>query len=325
MQITKDFEIIKSATSGDILISFKNVPAQISNSDPEYTNLEQIYNALRRVSAQGRKAIYEQTNMEDELIKFFANMGVEIAPSAPQTAPTPINTKKETISGLSKLMSFCKEFEFTPNYRFINTLANLLATSDKNAKAYIINYFKLTDSPYAKEIKAKMNSTEFAEILEKMSYTAPTKNINSRFSIYYGNAGTGKTTKAQSECEGRCVVCNNSMLPSDLMEDFIFVEGKPSFKPSALWECMTEGKSITLDEINLLPFDSLRFLQGVLDGKSEFLYKGHTVKIADGFKIIGTMNLTVNGSVFSLPEPLVDRCAYIEEFTLSASDLYSAI
>jgi MoxR-like ATPase len=108
------------------------------------------------------------------------------------------------------------------------------------------------------------------------------------------------------------------------MEDFVFVEGKPSFKPSALWECMEQGKSITLDEINLLPFDSLRFLQGILDGKKEFLYKGHTVTIADGFEIIGTMNLVVNGSVFNLPEPLVDRCAYIEKFELTAEDLYSA-
>jgi MoxR-like ATPase len=88
---------------------------------------------------------------------------------------------------------------------------------------------------------------------------------------------------------------------------------------------MTEGKAIVLDEINLLPFDSLRFLQGVLDGKKEFSYKGHEVKIADGFCIIGTMNLVVNGATFNLPEPLVDRCMDIQKFSLSAGQLLGAI
>ena len=115
------------------------------------------------------------------------------------------------------------------------------------------------------------------------------------------------------------------MLPADLMEDFCFEDGKPSFKPSVLWNCMTEGKPIVLDEINLLPFDSLRFLQGVLDGKSEFDYKGRKVVIADGFQIIGTMNLAIGGMVYGLPEPLVDRCADMKEFRLTADMLKSAL
>ena len=115
------------------------------------------------------------------------------------------------------------------------------------------------------------------------------------------------------------------MLPADLMEDFVFVDGKATFKPSMLWRCMEEGKPITLDEINLLPFDSLRFLQGVLDGKTEFQYKGNTVHINDGFMVIGTMNLSVNGMVYGLPEPLVDRCADMQKFKLTADQLMSAI
>ena len=328
MYINNEFEITKSASTGDITVIFHSIPSQFTANTTDYNTIEQIYSAMRRATSTKRASIYDSSDIASVLRSIYSNHGIDMSGYESVPTPTqsaPIDAKKETIRALSNLISFCKEFEFTPNYRFINTLSNLLADSDKSAKAYIINYFRLTDSPYAKEIKSKMNSAEFKEILEKLAYTAPTKNINSRFSIYYGNAGTGKTTKAQAECDGRCIVCNNSMLPSDLMEDFIFVEGKPSFKPSALWECMTEGKAITLDEINLLPFDSLRFLQGVLDGKTEFLYKGNTVKIADGFKIIGTMNLTVNGSVFSLPEPLVDRCAYIEEFNLSATNLYSAI
>jgi MoxR-like ATPase len=115
------------------------------------------------------------------------------------------------------------------------------------------------------------------------------------------------------------------MLPADLMEDFVFVDGKATFKPSMLWRCMEEGKPITMDEINLLPFDSLRFLQGILDGKTEFQYKGNTVHIKDGFAVIGTMNLSVNGMVYGLPEPLVDRCSYMEKFKLTAEQLMGAI
>jgi MoxR-like ATPase len=114
------------------------------------------------------------------------------------------------------------------------------------------------------------------------------------------------------------------MLPSDLMEDFTFDDGKAAFHPSALARCMEEGKSIVMDEINLLPFDSLRFLQGIFDGKTEFQYKGHTVHIKEGFKVIGTMNLTVNGVAFGLPEPLVDRCEMIKEFVLNPEMLMGA-
>ena len=170
-----------------------------------------------------------------------------------------------------------------------------------------------------------MKSAEFKQILKSVGSTTPTHSVNNRFKIYYGSAGTGKTTQAQKETDMRCVVCNNSMLPSDLMEDFVFIDGKATFKPSMLWRCMEEGKPITFDEINLLPFDSLRFLQGVLDGKTEFQYKGNTVHINDGFMIIGTMNLSVNGMVYGLPEPLVDRCADMQKFKLTADQLLSAI
>ena len=115
------------------------------------------------------------------------------------------------------------------------------------------------------------------------------------------------------------------MLPAALMEDFIFTDGNPDFNPSLLWNCMEEGKVIVLDEINLLPFDSLRFLQGIVDGKTEFSYKNRTVHIHEGFQIIGTMNLSLGGMVYGLPEPVVDRCAAAKEFNLSAEQLAKAI
>lgn len=174
-------------------------------------------------------------------------------------------------------------------------------------------------------IKEKIKSQEFTQIISNFSKVIPSHQVNTRFKLYYGSAGCGKTTLAMKEADNNCMVCHSAMLPSDLMEDFKFVDGKADFQPSALQIAMTEGKPIVLDEINLLPFESLRFMQSILDGKSEFVYKGKMIKIKEGFQVIGTMNLTVNGCTYALPEPLVDRCFQAKKFKLTANDLMSAI
>lgn len=224
---------------------------------------------------------------------------------------------------MTSLIAFMSEFHFEPNFRFVNTLA--WANQRGEAKEYVRNYFAMIDSPYVNSISEKMNSSEFKRILSDLTECGtPTSTINKRFKIYYGSQGTGKTTKAIEEAE-ECMVCHSALLPQDLMEDFKFVDGKPQFEPSALQRAMTEGKKIVLDEINLLPFESLRFLQSILDGKSEFEYKGKTIQVADGFEIIGTMNLVVNGCTYALPEPLVDRASDLKEFKLTANDLVAAL
>ena len=113
------------------------------------------------------------------------------------------------------------------------------------------------------------------------------------------------------------------MLPDDLMRTFDFNDdnGNPVFKPSTLRLAMENGLPIIFDEINLLSFDCLRLLQTLTDGKSTINYNGDTITVKDGFKIIGTMNLTVNDQVYNLPEPLVDRAASITEFKLSPEEL----
>jgi MoxR-like ATPase len=182
------------------------------------------------------------------------------------------------------------------------------------------------DSSYVKEVKAKVKSAEFGQIVSDFAqYGQPTTTVNTRLKVYFGPAGTGKTTEAQRESDNRCIVCNSSMLPSDLMEDFIFKDGNPDFNPSLLWNCMEQGQTIVLDEINLLPFDSLRFLQGIVDGKTEFYYKNRPVHIHEGFQIIGTMNLSLGGMVYGLPEPLVDRCADAKQYELTAEQLAKAV
>ena len=229
-------------------------------------------------------------------------------------------------STMQKIIAFFSEFQFEPNFRFVNTMCNYcIHKGAKETKEYITNYFRLIDHQYANSIVEKMKSSEFSDILNDIQQLVCTKKINKRLKIYYGSQGTGKTTKAMLEAKNLCMVCHSAMLPSDLMEDFKFEEGRPTFRPSALQNAMVNGQKIVLDEINLLPFESLRFLQSVLDGKTEFTYKGKTIVIKDGFQIIGTMNLTVNGCTFSLPEPLVDRACELRKYTLTADELIGAL
>ncbi len=312
MRITENLDVTLRNNGEIVITEVCHGRFVVNDTDPHYNPFREFYQAIRDNVGCDREAVYN--NNRKIFDDFFG-----VVPSAP------IDPDVALERGLKNLMNFFTEFSFAPNFRFVNTFALCLAKSQNAAKDYVHNYFRLIDSPYAVEVKAKMKSAEFDAILKDIAMVTPSATINNRFKVYYGDAGTGKTTIAQSECENRCVVCNNAMLPSDLMEDFIFDEGKPSFKPSVLWECMEQGKPIVLDEMNLLPFDSLRFLQGVLDNKKEFVYKGRTVTIADGFQIIATMNLVVNGAVFNLPEPLVDRSAEIKEFKLTAKQLMKAI
>ena len=310
-----------------VVISAKYGVATVEKSQKEYNSLFDIYAEMRKVAPLDRHSYFmSNPNLKkvlDELLESLCNKKVEDTP--PSVEKVAIAPDKLVQDGLSGLLNFFKEFEFEPNFRFVNSFAMALQQSESLAKTYVMNYFKLVDSIYLKEVTAKMKSPEWSDICKKVSAVAPKSIINNRFKIYYGSAGTGKTTLAQQETAGRCVICNNSMLPADLMEDFIFVNGQPSFRPSMLWECMEKGLPITLDEINLLPFEALRFLQGILDGKKEFTYKGNLIHIADGFQVIGTMNLIVNGAVFNLPEPLVDRASEMKEFKLTAKQLLSAI
>ena len=296
----------------------------VPQSDPNWDTMNRFYNVVRSYSASRRAT--ETFILPDFITATTPEIAELVIEEETPDEPIPEPTKDEKLlAGLTSLIDFFSEFDFTPSYRFTNTLAHLANKIDR-VKDYICNYFELMGSSYAVEVSEKVKSKEFEQIVANIAqYGVPDSYVNNRFKVYFGAAGTGKTTLAQTETENRCIVCNSSMLPSDLMENFIFRDGKPDFNPSVLWECMEQGKPIVMDEINLLPFDSLRFLQGIADGKSSFLYKNREVHIKDGFKIIGTMNLTLGGVTYGLPEPLVDRCEDIREFKLSPSQLMGAI
>lgn len=308
--------------NGTITVVINGIANKYAMTDGTiFDEAKMLYDTIKRTPESYRNSKFEELKNDG-----FLNTLFPTTEGADPLVPTTEEEKKSAmVNGLQALTNFFSEFDFEPNFRFVNTLALALTKSTKSATEYVKDYFALTDNAYTAEVNDKMKSDEFKSILQTLSLVPPTKQINNRLKIYYGSQGTGKTTLAQSETEQRCIVCNSAMLPSDLMEDFVFNDGKATFEHSILWDCMEEGKAITFDEINLLPFDSLRFLQTILDGKKEFIYKGNTVHIADGFKIIGTMNLSVNGMVYNLPEPLVDRSEELRKFTLSAEDLLSAI
>lgn len=237
--------------------------------------------------------------------------------------------QKAKLDVAKKFIDFFIEYNFNPSARFSNTLYfKLWGDGVKAGKEYTVNYFTLCNSPYAMNVKDKVKSPEYDNLLRRFMLIKidSSNHINRRLKIYFGPAGTGKTTKAIEESgNDAIVVCHSSVLPQDIFEDFDFKDGKPTFKGSILKKGLIEGYTVVLDEISNLPFETLRFLQGILDGKKTFSYKGETINVHKDFNIIGTMNLMVNGMVFGMPEPLVDRCSDIQEFVLDAKQLLSIL
>lgn len=328
-----------SRKTGTIQTNLFNKDGQMETITEENKKLvtNTIYKIFNKYSIGNDKKLILANSAIDYINEYYPELNVErityVNPSQEFTN-TPVEEKtsnpvqpeidkKKIKNTLKKFIDFFSEFSFEPNYRFVNTFSYCNTISE--AIEYTTRYFELSDSPYTNSIVEKMKSPEFNDIALELVNITPSTKINTRFKLYYGSAGTGKTTAAMKEADGNCMVCHSAMLPSDLMEDFKFEEGKAAFQPSSLYKAIVEGKKIVLDEINLLPFESLRFLQSILDGKKEFNYKGINVQIKDGFQIIGTMNLNVNGSVYSLPEPLVDRAEQIKKYTLTADNLLNAI
>lgn len=253
------------------------------------------------------------------------DMPVQSQPDA-QSQPVdiiPDKIKRDArIEAVKGFLQFFSEFKFNPAARFINTFAR--QASNKAARDYLVCYVKLINNSDWTDIVEKTKSPEFDVVTSALLTYPPEKKINSRLDIYFGDAGTGKTTKAVAKYpEADIVPCNSSMLPDELMRVFDFNDknGNPVFKPSSLRLAMEAGKPIIFDEINLLSFECLRLLQTLTDNKSVIHYNNEAITIKNGFKVIGTMNLTVNDQVYNLPEPLVDRAETLKEFKLSAKDL----
>ena len=303
-------------------------------TDPNYYNLNKILQICRKRSmyySNKNRYISKFLNtlvptFSDEDIKErLFNNAVAPATTTPETKSTTTsdyNCKQVAEDIANKIIKFFSEFNVTASIRFINTLFRV-----EDKIEYTINYFNLQNHPFTKEVSEKVKSYEFKNICNQMNELAKhstPKAVNSRLTLYFGEPGTGKTTEAIAQAE-TCIVCSSDMLPVDLMQNFAFSDGKAEFQKSDLWIAMEDGKTIVMDEINMLPFESLRFLQGLLDNKPSIDFKGFHIDIHPDFKVIGTMNLNVSGQAIPLPHALVDRCADIKEYKMNAQFLAKAL
>lgn len=318
----------------------------IEDKSVEYLNTDTTFPYLKRALEICRKTSISNEQKNIGLRRIYTLIGISDVESRLFDAVDKLNIVADAMSGdtiktekstaaieaeklakkralakeaATKLINFFSEFNFSPSYRFVNSIAR--AT---NKVSYVNNYFLVQDHMYANEIQEKTKSSEFKEIITMLKDITPEHIINNRFELYFGEPGAGKTVKATSISDS-VIVCSSDMLPADLMQNFVFKDGKADFDKSDLWLAMENGKTITLDEVNMLPFESLRFLQGITDGKETFNYKGHEIKIHPEFKIYATMNLNVNGQCIPLPSPLVDRAYDIVEFKLTADNLVDAL
>lgn len=309
------------------LFSPTGLTEELDSDNAKFYNAQRILKVVRsrsysnKTKNNGLKRFLSMAGLSDEEIskRLFNEAPVAPVMNPDGTVSETVVVDKATIKqAINKMINFFSEFNFSPSFRFINSFAIAV-----NKKDYVRNYFMVQDHPYTTEIIDKIKSAEFSEIVNAFDGLSP-KPINTRFELFFGEPGTGKTTEAMTIAE-KCVVCSSDMLPADLMQNFAFNDGKAGFEKSDLWVAMEEGKAIVMDEINMLPFESLRFLQGITDGKETIDYKGHTIHIHEDFKIYATMNLNVNGQCIPLPAPLTDRAYEIREFKLSADDLLAAV
>lgn len=321
MKINDKYEIKKFNDDNRIYTNlFDGKYRTIYPVNPEYNKYNAILKVCRKrkwsVSTQNRvlrnnyASLFGLTDVDEYLI-------TETVVADNTTTDEPVFDRESVKRATSKFMDFFSEFGVDVSMRFLNTFAHNLS------KDYVYNYFAIQNHSYMNEIKDKMKSPEFQNIIDTFKKNKFDYSVNTHFKVYYGAPGTGKTTKAMSEAS-KCIVCSSDMLPTDLMQNFAFSDGKAEFQKSDLWIAIENGEKIVLDEINMLPFESLRFLQGITDSKEFFNYRGFEIKIHPDFEIIGTMNLMVNGNCMTLPEPLVDRCSDIKEFKLDAEMLMRA-
>jgi MoxR-like ATPase len=201
----------------------------------------------------------------------------------------------------------------------LNTIAK--TKSQKDATAYVKSYMKLIGTPkeLVENFASKSNSPEWKNIVKAVKENTNGNKINKRLIIKFGKAGTGKTTQAIQEviASGYTPVIISATATQD--DESLFVAYDPETKKYVFTPIAVQainGEPIIIDEINHYNIACMEKLQAITDGKDYIQDEktGLIIQIKDGFKIIGTMNLTTNLGERPLPTPLVDRCESIEDY-----------
>lgn len=245
-------------------------------------------------------------------------------PSA-ETTTTKVETPKEISSEellkqkqalAESVLTFCKDFELNEGGGLTPRLLNSIYY-EKKPEVFIANSMELVgfDEELVKMAKAKLSSREFKEIVKQIKDLKPSRDrMNKRLEIFYGPAGTGKTTKATLENPKAVkLVASASADPDDLFTRFNPETRK--YELTEIGKAMVSGEPIILDEANLYNKVVLTRLQGITDETNSIVDRGIEINIKDGFKIVITMNLETNFGKFPLPVPLVNRASRIENFS----------
>jgi len=230
---------------------------------------------------------------------------------------TPKSDSKLRFELYNTIVNFCKDFEYKPDPRFMDTLIDV-----KDIDNYFIDFMQLTnyDSELVEMAKSKFKSAEWKEIKKQLSkIVRKNEKINKRLAIYYGSAGTGKTTTALKEYPSAVkIVGSASQDPDD-----VFTRFDPASKDYVLTEignAMVNGLPIIIDEGNLYNQVVWQRLQGCLDNSEKVSDRNRELTIKNGFKVIVTMNLETNLGKTPLPNPVVSRAMEIRNFDLSTFD-----
>lgn len=240
--------------------------------------------------------------------------------------------KEELMSQMTStykdFLKFFSETSFKPSIRMIDTLSRLNLKSGQN---YIKWFMELINHPDREVIVPKLKSDEWKNIHSQMldiykKAGESIEPINSRLEIVYGPNGTGKTYDVIKEYQEKypdigVMACSSSMSSAeDLLQVFDFDEGgKPVFKDSPLTEAIKKDQPVILEEARLMQQSAMAFLQSLLDCKDYVDTCRGRLYIGPNFKVIMTMNLEVNGVVYELPEPIVDRAQVILKKEMDAS------
>ena len=218
-----------------------------------------------------------------------------------------------------KVRTFCKDFAPTANWpdtRQINSL-RFLSTAAEGGQ-YLTNCLELIGTPtdMLNLAMPKFKSPEWRNLFEELK-ACPLSHgrFNQRLEIFYGPAGTGKTSRAIAENPTATrIVASATQDPSELFtRNVVNDHGGVDVVLTELGQAMVEGKPIIIDEVNLYQQCVMTRLQGATDGGKFLTDNGVDITIKDGFKIVGTMNLETNLGKTALPDPLVSRAAKVEK------------